>query len=179
MADFTDKQRLFIAEYLNTLNATASYVNSYGITNRNVAGVEGHRLLRNPKIRAEIDRQLRERIMSPEEALERLAQHATGAHSEYIKKDGNVDIAQMVKDGKAHLIKSIKETKWGKSYEFYGAQSAIQLMGRYHDLWSDKIKIVGWQDEIVQSIKAGDISPSDVRVAFPDIAEQLLLRAGK
>jgi phage terminase small subunit len=139
----------------------------------------GHENLSKPEIRAEIDRQLRERIMSPEEALERLTQHATGAHSEYVNDDGKVDIARMVKDGKAHLIKSIKETKYGKVYEFYGAQSAIQLMGKYHDLWSDKIKIVGWQDDIVQSLKDGVVSPKDVREAFPDIAEQLLLRAGK
>ncbi|MDO5293328.1 MAG: terminase small subunit [bacterium] len=52
--ELTDKQKLFCACYSRTKNAVQSYLNAYGGT-YNTAGTEGHRLLKNPKIKAELD----------------------------------------------------------------------------------------------------------------------------
>src|SRR5690242_20495846 len=47
----TPKQERFVAEYLVDLNAAAAYHRAgYKVKNGNVAAVEGHNLLRNPKI---------------------------------------------------------------------------------------------------------------------------------
>ena len=53
-ADLTEKQRLFCLYYTKTYNATQAYLKAYGCS-YNAASVEGYRLLRNPKIKKEID----------------------------------------------------------------------------------------------------------------------------
>ena len=56
----TPRQERFVQEYLTGLNATAAYKRAgYQAKNDNVAGVMGHRLLRNAKVQAAI-RQARE-----------------------------------------------------------------------------------------------------------------------
>ncbi|MGG3282748.1 terminase small subunit [Paenibacillus solani] len=51
----TAKQHLFVQEYLIDLNATRAYkAAGYSVKSDNAAGVEGHRLLRNPKIAAAV-----------------------------------------------------------------------------------------------------------------------------
>lgn len=53
--DITDKQRLFIGYYLKCWNATKAYQKAYDCA-YSTAMVEGHRLLRNPKIATEIQK---------------------------------------------------------------------------------------------------------------------------
>lgn len=56
----TIKQQAFIDAYIKTGNATQAYIDAgYKANTNQVAGVEGHKLLKNPKIEREI-RQLRE-----------------------------------------------------------------------------------------------------------------------
>lgn len=59
------RQRRFIQEYLVDLNATAAYKRAgYRAKNDNVAAVEGHRLLRNPKIRTVVKQELDRRMFA-------------------------------------------------------------------------------------------------------------------
>lgn len=52
----TVKQKKFADEYIKSGNATQSYTDAgYSVKNDNAAGVEGHKLLRNPKIQSYID----------------------------------------------------------------------------------------------------------------------------
>lgn len=53
--ELTDKQRLFCLYYIKYFNATKAYQKAYDCA-YSTAMVEGHRHLRNPKIKAEIDR---------------------------------------------------------------------------------------------------------------------------
>lgn len=53
--ELTDKQKLFCLYYLQSFNAAQSYIKAYGCTYE-TAMVEGSRSLRNPKIKAELDR---------------------------------------------------------------------------------------------------------------------------
>jgi hypothetical protein len=58
----TLRQQAFVEHYLCTLCATTSYTAAgYKAKNANVAAVSGHRLLKDPKIRAAIDTALAER----------------------------------------------------------------------------------------------------------------------
>ncbi len=50
------RQIVFVSEYLTTGNATHAYKKAYGIENDNVAAVNAHNLLRNPKIQAYIEK---------------------------------------------------------------------------------------------------------------------------
>ncbi|MGV3684379.1 MAG: terminase small subunit [Daejeonella sp.] len=64
--EITTKQELFCQEYLIDLNATQAYKRAgFTSANDNVAAVEGHKLLRNPKVSARIAELMKER----EEAL--------------------------------------------------------------------------------------------------------------
>ena len=131
----TGKQRAFINEYLICWNATeaarrAGYAEKYLNTNAN-------KLLQNTTIMAEIQRRIEEMTMGADEALMRLTEQARAAYSAYILPRGTINLETMVTDGKAHLIKKIKETKYGREVEFYDAQAALQLIGKHHGLFSD------------------------------------------
>lgn len=39
-------------------------------------------------------------------------------------------------------------------------------------------KDVGWQDEIIEALRRGELTPADVREAFPDLAENFFVKAG-
>jgi phage terminase small subunit len=60
----TPKQSLFIDHYIETLNGTESYLKAFDAHNRVTAATEGSKLLRNPQIKAEVDRRL-EALRSP------------------------------------------------------------------------------------------------------------------
>ena len=61
-SELTDKQKLFCLYFAKSLNATQSYKKAYGC-NYNSAMASGSELLRNPKIKAEVDRLKEERYL--------------------------------------------------------------------------------------------------------------------
>ena len=61
MKKLTIKQKKFADEYIKTGNATESYKKAgYKYSSDNMASVEAHKLLRNPKVKAYIDKKLSE-----------------------------------------------------------------------------------------------------------------------
>lgn len=78
MAKLTDKQKLFIEEYLISLDAQDAYMRAYKV-GKGTAKTNGYRLLDKPEIRAEIDRRLQEirsadpTIPTPEKILAEIA----------------------------------------------------------------------------------------------------------
>lgn len=56
----TEKQKLFIDNYIISLNGTDAYMQAYGAKNRNLAGVEAHNLLSKPNIKAQIEKRMEE-----------------------------------------------------------------------------------------------------------------------
>ena len=104
--ELTEKQRLFCIYYIKNFNATQAYLKAYGGT-VNTAGVEGYRLLRNPKVKAEIDmmKELkRESIMLTEDDIvERYMRIAFADMTDFVSF-GQKDIPVMTKDGPAHFM---------------------------------------------------------------------------
>jgi phage terminase small subunit len=104
--ELTEKQRLFCIYYIKNFNATQAYLKAYGGT-VNTAGVEGYRLLRNPKVKTEIDmmKELkRESIMLTEDDIvERYMRIAFADMTDFIEF-GQKDVPIMTKDGPAHFI---------------------------------------------------------------------------
>lgn len=141
MSNLTDKQRLFISEYLSTFNATEAAKRA-GYS-KDTAYAIGWENLRKPEIASEIKKYLDNHAMTAEEVLARLAEQARGEYSNYITEDGEVDIALLVRDKKAHLIKSLKNTSHGVQIEFYDAQYAISQLAKHHGLAAETLRLEG------------------------------------
>lgn len=62
MSKLTPKQKRFVDEYLIDLNATQAYIRAgYKASTEAIAGVEGHKLLKNPKIEKAISEAMEKR----------------------------------------------------------------------------------------------------------------------
>jgi phage terminase small subunit len=132
----TNKQRVFIEEYLATWNATeAARRAGYAYPN-----VEGSRLLVNDSIAAEIEARIAEKVMSANEVLVRLAEQARAEQNRYLTPEG-INLEALLRDGKGHLVKGIKETKYGQEIEFYDAQAALVHIGKHHGIFTDKVDV--------------------------------------
>lgn len=59
-------------------------------------------------------------------------------YAPYIINTAYVDLDAMRRDDMMHLVKGIKHTKEGLQVEFYDAQSALQLIGKHHALFTDR-----------------------------------------
>jgi phage terminase small subunit len=154
----SDQERRFVEEYaINGFNAAAA---------AKAAGYKwpkhyAYRLVRAPKVRAAIEIRFKDVIMSADEVLARLTEQARGDYGNYIDAEGNVDIEALKEDGKAHLIKSISDSKYGKRIEFYDAQRAMNLMAKYHRLFAERIENITFDmsrltDQQLERLANGD-----------------------
>lgn len=148
-----DKQAAFVNEYLIDFNATRAAQRAGYEGDENVLAVQGYRLLRNAKIAEAIQARLSERALTASEVIMRLGEQARNEHGKYVDKDGTVDLSKLIADGKSHLIKGIKETKYGKNIEFYDAQAALALLGKHHNIFKEETEHTG---EIVVRVKYGN-----------------------
>lgn len=94
--DLTDKQRLFCLYFAKSFNATKSYQKAYGVSYE-VAMAAGSQLLRNCKIKQEIDRLKRERYtnayLSAEDIVEKFIEIAFSDVGDYLEfKTENVPV---------------------------------------------------------------------------------------
>lgn len=135
----TNKQKAFIEEYLKDYNATrAAERAGYGGDDGTLAAI-GCENLKKPKIASRIRQRLRESAMTADEVMMHLSEQGRGEHAPYITPEGAVDIARMVEDGKAHLVKRIRDTKYGKDIEFHDAQQALKMIGQAHGLFKERV----------------------------------------
>ncbi|MEG2344195.1 MAG: terminase small subunit [Acidaminococcaceae bacterium] len=92
MVGLTKKQKLFVKEYLKDLNATQAYKRArYAVKSEAAAAVEGHKLLRNPKIEKAISEAMAEREkrteITADRVLEELAKVAFVNIKEFYDKE--------------------------------------------------------------------------------------------
>lgn len=99
----------------------------------------GPRLRKSKKFQVAVDEHFNEQEMAASEVVARLSQQARAEYAKYIMADGAVNLAQMLDDGMAHLIKKIGYARDGQQVvEFYDAQSALVHVGRYHAIFTDR-----------------------------------------
>ena len=178
MSDLKPEHQAFINQYfLRNMNATRAYMDVYGC-DYNVAGVSAHHLLKKPKIQNAIQDRLKAMQAGPDEIIARFSEWARGDYTNYINPDGEVDIERLIQDGKAHYIKSIKETKFGRTYEFHDPMAASNTLAKIQGLLTNTVKVENWQDEIIQLLIDKRIEPDDVMREFPNEASHILARAG-
>lgn len=156
------KHQQFINEYLRLWNATRAYMAVYPNAGYDTARANAADLLANTNIAQEIQRRIDENAMTADEVLARLAEYGRAEYAPYINSIGEVDIAELVKDGKAHLIKGIRETEHGRMYEFYDAYSATVMLGKYHKLFVERQELTGKDGGPITHADVSKLSDEDL-----------------
>jgi phage terminase small subunit len=163
---FTGKQQAFIDAYFacnfNGVRAAraAGYKGSYS-----VLGVAAHDNLKNPKIRAEIDRRFKELVMGKDEVLTRLTEIARADFGDLTDKDGNFDLKLAKRRGKSFLIKEQEFTEKFIPQEghddivirtakvkLHDPMRALELIGKYHSLFTEKQDITSGGEKIALNV---------------------------
>lgn len=146
--DLTAKQKLFIDEYLKCYNATKAALEA-GYSEKTAYSI-GWENLRKPEIAGIIQRRLQESAMSADEVLARLADMARSNIADFSKVRHVSDLEEI--HDKAHVVKKFKRTLYRTAYgsetetvelELYDSQSALEKIGRYHGLFTDKVEHSG------------------------------------
>lgn len=151
MADLTDKQRVFVAEYLRCLNATEA-ARRAGYSEKTAYSI-GWENLRKPEIAAAISAVVAERAMSANEVLDRLADQARGSLSQFLDVDGGELVGFDFSEGTpVHLLKKAKvteiqlnqfTTKRSVEIEILDPQAALIQLAKHHGLVTDKTEHTG------------------------------------
>jgi len=178
----TNKQRIFIDEYLRSFNATrAAIAAGYSPKTARSTGSEN---MTKPDIKAEIDAGLAEMQMTADEVKIRLADMARadiGSFLDVSTTGWNIDLLQrdeagelirdehgkVIKRPDTKLIKKIKQkvtTIIGKKdqddkeiieteIELYDAQAALEKIGRHHKLFTDSIDVTSGGEKLEIVVK--------------------------
>lgn len=168
----TEKQKIFVNEYLVDLNATRAYKVAYpNVKKDDTAAVNGNRLLRNAKVKEYLDERMREREkrteITQDKVLEELAAIAFSNGSKYAKvieetvydengevlldSDGNI-VKQKVVDlvltdelseTDKKAIASIKKGRNGIEISTCDKVRALELLGKHLGMFKEKVEVSG------------------------------------
>lgn len=155
-----DKQSIFLAEYLKCWNASeAARRAGYSVAS---AYSQGNRLLKNAEISAAIECFKAEHIMSAEEVQILVTQQARSDIGDFLRQDGDgviVDLPKAIEAKKTGLIKKLSQTRTirtrgeddveetvSTTIELYDKQAALVQVGKMHELFVDKSRLVGPAD---------------------------------
>lgn len=133
--ELTEQQKRFADNYIETLNATQSYIDAGYKARGSSAEVNGSRLLRNAKVKEYIDAQMlrlqKEKIASQQEILEYLTKAMKGEIEE--------EIVVTVGTGEGRsMSQSVKKQLSAKD-----RTKAAELLGKRYALWTDKTEHSG------------------------------------
>lgn len=134
MAKLTDKQRVFVNEYLIDMNATRAYKKAYPSCKKDeTAAVNGNRLLRNDKVKEYVDEQLQKiedkSIADAKEVMTYLTKIMRGEDvEETIVVEGTGDGCSEAR----RMSKALNQKDRIK---------AAELLGKRYALFSDKVEV--------------------------------------
>jgi hypothetical protein len=144
----TDKQRVFVEQYLMCWNATEA-ARRAGYSDANQSAYDNKL---NLAVKAAIDARLKEHHMSADEVLARLSDHAQGSMDDFVSEAkiaqyevslDAIDLGKARRAGKLHLVKRLSITDKGTSIELYAADHALELLGKHYELFTEKQRIEG------------------------------------
>ncbi len=166
----TDKERLFVEHYLGdcNMNGGKSAVQSgYSFNSRYDIAYE---LLRKPNIAAYIQSYLEQHSIGRQEVLKRLSDVARNVGSEYVLRDGTIDLETLLIDGYAHLIKEVRRYKNGKiRVMFHDSAKALDSLARIHKLIDEGISVeVSINERIEQEEQYGQVLREMRNQLIPD-----------
>lgn len=182
----TGLQSKFIDAYIKCLNATeAARMAGYSAKTETSLAVQGYKNLRNPKIQAEIQRRMKDGIMSATEVLHRLGQQASLDLSDFFDFAGSVPVfkpEQAKARGVFHLVKRVVYKPKYDSVEvtFHDPQRALDLLGKYHKLFNSVLDInisLELLHELDAALQAAGIEPDEYDRMFRLLVEAAYARA--
>lgn len=138
--ELTYKQRMFVHYFTGESNGNAT--DAARKAGYRTPGEQGRQILRIPWVSAAIKSRTANIALSSDEVLARLAEQATSSYGELIDIDDNGNVTFNFKRAKKlkklHLIKKMRQGRHGWEVEFHDAQAALQLLGKYHNLFNDR-----------------------------------------
>lgn len=187
------KQQAFVEYYLVHWNATEA-AKKAGYSAKSAYSI-GSENLKKPEIAAHIRARLDELKMGADEVLLRLAEMGRANMRDFvdISADGRgfINLTKAAKKGKLHLIKEIEhvqertvvnETEYireSMKIKLHDQMAALQLIGKHHALFTDKIRVDDWRSQAIEDIRAGRIDYEALAAAFePTLADELFKLAG-
>lgn len=161
----TEKQKLFVNEYLKDLNATRAYKAVYrNIKSDNVAKAASSRLLASVNVAKEVQKRMGDRAkrteITQDKVLKEIAALAFTDRTKIVsirslEYQGNKynrviisDFSELTEEQKS-CISGVKETKYGIEVTFYNKEKALELLGRHLGMFNDKLQLSG-------EVKAGN-----------------------
>lgn len=138
----TAKQERFVAEYLIDLNATQAAIRA-GYSER-TANEQGSRLLANVSVRSEIVERQKQRAEMTDataaQVLREIQRLAMFDPADLTDIKGPADIKALPED----VRRAIVGWRWDKQGRFTvktAKEGALEMLGRHHSLFNDKLKI--------------------------------------
>lgn len=145
----TLKQLKFVEYYVGEANGNAS--EAARMAGYAAPVIQGCENLRKPNIRTAIDERLAPLVLSTNEILHRLSEHArvdVGDFEDLItinEVEGeirmSIDLKAAKRKGVSRLIKKITPNRNGVSIEFHDAQGALDKLARCHGLYKDRLDV--------------------------------------
>ena len=166
----TGKRRRFADEYLIDLNATRAYrAAGYKASTDNTAGVEGSKLLRDPKVGAYVKARTKAAVekagITADRALQELGRLATSDIRKLFDKDGKLLPVHLLPDDVAAAISSVEvvtnvlpgvvvgadgivnpeaaPVEHVHKIKFWNKNDALNSVGRHHKLFTDVVEVKG------------------------------------
>lgn len=172
VTDLTDLQRAWLYAYLGAANfdqAKAARIAGYQASSAVAFAVIGHENRHHPVISELVEQHLDANAMTAKEVLMRLAEQARGdlgnmfrivdypVTEEQVNKETGaretvtvgyerravLDIANIIENGRSHLLKSYSQTQHGERVEMYDAQAALVHIGKAHGMFKDRVEHSG------------------------------------
>lgn len=137
--ELTDRQQLFCLYYVRCFNATKAYQKAYG-SRYETAIVEGCKLLRNPKVKAEIlalkqDRLNRE-FLREEDIFQKYMDIAFADMHDFVEVEGSYVSVKKEFDGS--IVSEVSETQNGIKIKLADRMKALQWLADHMDLATEK-----------------------------------------
>jgi len=165
------KQRIFIDEYLKCWNATQAAL-SAGYSARSAGSIGGENL-KKPEIEAEIQRRLDESAMSADEVIQAIGEIGRASIESVLDIDESgrpsFNFVRAKETGNLHLIKSITPTANGLKVELHDRMRALELMGKYYKLFTDKVDVTTNGEKITHDTEQVDRAISALADAIGEI----------
>jgi len=150
MSDLNPKHELFINEYLQTFNATRSYLKIYPDSSEEAARANAARLITNDNIKAEIEKRidlLKERV--PSDIIQHLKNLIFFNPADLLDDNGDISPLKLKENKIPGIISSITvDEKYGEkgssrrvSFKLTDQNKAIELMSKILKLYEDKTEL--------------------------------------
>ena len=140
----TDKQRIFVKEYLVSFNATQAAIKA-GYSKKSAKSV-GYENLTKPHIQEEIKKQHEERRkrlgIQADDIVNRLWAIANGNIAEYADWKGrriSLKPSDMLNKTQKYIINEISDTQWGVKIKLADKIKALELLGRHLGLFAENV----------------------------------------